>query len=277
MSDALKFDVDTHFGFGQNWIEFARHIDDQRIEQSIEGIAHMLGTRDLGGKAVLDIGCGCGIQSLAMLRMGAEHVYSVDIDPDAVRTAKHTIERFGDGSRSTVEQQNIFEMPEVGPFDVVYSWGTLHHTGDMWGAVRAASRFVKPGGILAIALYRKTRWCGFWAWEKKRYVESGPIFRQTALWTYLGLKVARDLIHFRNPIERFRGYREKRGMHWYVSAVDSVGGYPYESASAEEVQSFVESLGFELKHAHKTRPSTGFLGSGNAEYRFRRRAAAAGA
>jgi 2-polyprenyl-6-hydroxyphenyl methylase/3-demethylubiquinone-9 3-methyltransferase len=267
----LKFDVNTHYRFGENWEVYASRIDEERIERSSEELARILGSRDLSGKTLLDIGCGSGIQAVSALRMGAKHVRAIDIDPDSVRTTKETLARYWpSGSGFSVEQQNVLEAPELGLFDIVYSWGVLHHTGDMWEAVRQASRYVAPGGTFSIALYRKTPWCDFWTWEKRYWVNAGPVYRQFALWAYVSLKVFRDLRKLQNPIRRMRAYRYKRGMHWYTSATDWVGGYPYESASAEEVCAFVEPLGFELVNAHKTKPSSGFLGTGNAEYRFRR-------
>ena len=60
-------------------------------------------------------------------------------------------------------------------------------------------------------------------------------------------------------------------MKWYYDVIDWLGGYPYESASPEEIESFFSTRGFTLQHAFKTRKRLGVFGTGNAEYLFTRK------
>jgi 2-polyprenyl-6-hydroxyphenyl methylase/3-demethylubiquinone-9 3-methyltransferase len=72
-----------------------------------------------------------------------------------------------------------------------------------------------------------------------------------------------------NPISRIAHYNRNRGMSWYRDRVDWLGGYPYESATPEEIVDFVEHRGGHLQKTVGTEPSFGLLGSGCAEYVFR--------
>jgi 2-polyprenyl-6-hydroxyphenyl methylase/3-demethylubiquinone-9 3-methyltransferase len=270
--DSLKHDVQTHFAFGKNWARYGETITQQDIEIAEANLKRFLGLDDLSGKSFLDIGCGSGIHALAALRMGARSVHGIDIDEESVATAKAVLAAHWPQPNHTIEWGNVFEVSPaaLGRFDVVYSWGVLHHTGDMWAAIRNAAGFVAPGGLFVIAIYRKTRFCGFWRWEKALYVRSGKPFRALAVSLYVVLRVFRDLLRLRNPIKKIAGHNRKRGMKWYTDVIDWIGGYPYESATPEEIGAFVESLGFRLDQSWKTKAKSGLLGTGNAEYRFRK-------
>ena len=63
-----------------------------------------------------------------------------------------------------------------GQFDVVYSWGVLHHTAAMWKAIDHAAGLVKPGGLFAIALYQKTPACGVGADQAALFKELAELF-----------------------------------------------------------------------------------------------------
>jgi 2-polyprenyl-6-hydroxyphenyl methylase/3-demethylubiquinone-9 3-methyltransferase len=67
---------------------------------------------------------------------------------------------------------------------------------------------------------------------------------------------------------------KKRGMKWYTDVIDWLGGYPYESASPEEITQFMAQRDFTLVNSFKTGRRLGFFGTGNAEYLFVRNASA---
>ena len=272
MSDALKHDAQTHFEFGKNWARYGKTITQEDIEISKANLKQFLALEDLSGKTFLDIGCGSGIHALAALQMGAASVHGIDIDENSVATAQAVISEHWSKPNFKVERGNIFEVsPEdMGRFDVVYSWGVLHHTGDMWGAISNAAGFVAPGGLFAIAIYRKTPWCGFWTWEKSLYTRSGKLYRGLAVSIYVALRMLRDLLRLRNPFKKIAGHNRKRGMKWYTDVIDWIGGYPYESATPDEIKAFVEGMGFRLEQTAKMRSKSGIFGTGNAEYLFRK-------
>ena len=58
-------------------------------------------------------------------------------------------------------------------FDIVYCWGVLHHTGNMWKAIDNSTEFVSDTGLYYISIYVKNRFCGVWAKIKKTYTYGG--------------------------------------------------------------------------------------------------------
>ncbi|HEY2253129.1 MAG TPA: class I SAM-dependent methyltransferase, partial [Planctomycetaceae bacterium] len=143
-------DLASHFEFGRNWSGYAELIDDDRIEQAVRGLERLAGRDAIAGKTVLDIGCGSGLHSLAALRLGAARVVAVDLDPHSVATAKQVLSQYAPDSLWDVREQSVFDLDpqQLGEFDVVYAWGSLHHTGALHEAWARASKMVAPGGIL---------------------------------------------------------------------------------------------------------------------------------
>jgi 2-polyprenyl-6-hydroxyphenyl methylase/3-demethylubiquinone-9 3-methyltransferase len=237
------------FRFGQNWQRYlSDHVDPERERIAAESVASLLET-DLSGKTFLDIGCGSGLFSLAALRAGAAEVISVDVDPDSVAATQSLRDAAGGPDHWRVIQGSILDdevvaaLPEA---DVVYSWGVLHHTGDMDRAVRNAAGLVAGGGIFCIAIYNRVteRFLSSQRWRriKRRYNHSSRPVQvamealYTAYW-YFAEAVRRK----RLPRAAARAYRERRGMAVKTDLVDWLGGYPYEYATAEEMARFCES------------------------------------
>jgi hypothetical protein len=75
----------------------------------------------------------------------------------------------------------------------------------------------------------------------------------------------------RSPIGYVRGYKTLRGMNWHRDVHDWLGGYPYESASSEQVTNRLGQLGFSIIRAFQRRAGLGFFGTGCDEYMCRRR------
>lgn len=261
--------IDSHFSFGHNWRSFSGLIDETRIKTASESVARLYGPSYLNGKRVLDIGSGSGIFSVAVLRLGASTVRAIDIDPESVRTTELTLETFCRDKTWSCDVRSIFEMaPEQdGTYDAVYSWGVLHHTGDMEGAISIASRLITPEGRLVIGLYKKTPFCGFWRWEKQLYAH-GPhwlTFMIRAL--YKGLYCIGLMITGRNPRTYIANYVSNRGMDWDHDVNDWLGGYPYESISDAEMELLVARLKFRIvKRFTRPVPAAGLFGSLIVEY-----------
>ncbi|MCA3275110.1 MAG: class I SAM-dependent methyltransferase [Methylobacterium sp.] len=127
---------------------------------------------------MLDIGCGSGLHSLAALRLGAARVHAIDLDRLSVETTRDLLGRYAAGEAWTVEELSVFDMAGLPQYDIVYSWGVLHHTGAMRRAIGEAAARVAPGGLLCLALYRRTPFCGLWRIEKRLYCASpAPVQR----------------------------------------------------------------------------------------------------
>jgi 2-polyprenyl-3-methyl-5-hydroxy-6-metoxy-1,4-benzoquinol methylase len=244
------------FAFGNNWRRFVALVNETRITAATESLTTALGTANLAGRSVLDVGCGSGLFSLAAHRLGAR-VHSFDFDLDSVAATTELRQRFAPDSHWTVESGSILDqryVASLGQFDVVYSWGVLHHTGDLWSALRATLRLVAPGGRLYISIYNDQ---GFesqmWRRIKRSYNQSGSLKRGllvglSSAYLYRHVPVTRlaRLVLRRGkavaPPPRARGMSAKHDL------VDWVGGYPFEVAKPEEVFAFVRRCGFELHY-----------------------------
>ena len=275
-------DLASHFEFGRNWSGYAELIDAERIDQAIRGLERLAGRAAIEGKTFLDIGCGSGLHSLAALRLGAARVVAVDLDPHSVSTAKQVLSQYAPedaaeyatGNPWEVREQSVFDLDpqQLGTFDVVYAWGSLHHTGAMHDALSRAAKLVAPGGILVVAVYRKTRLCRLWKLEKWIYSRSPAWIQRCTRAAFVGAMRAAFFLSRRD----FRKYQETygqayRGMNYDHDVHDWLGGYPYESLSPPEADRLRQSLGFvPVRSFVQERISLGLFGSGNDEYVWQR-------
>jgi ubiquinone/menaquinone biosynthesis C-methylase UbiE len=108
-------------------------------------------------KAVLDAGCGTGIFSIIFANNGASRVLGIDISPGSLQTARSLKEKFGLPNVS-FEQEDMLHLPFPDEtFDIVWAWGTVHHTTDPFRAIAELVRVLKRGGSLLLAVYKRTR------------------------------------------------------------------------------------------------------------------------
>src|SRR5579884_1062184 len=260
-------DVETHFAFGENWARYADTVTDAQIEEAIAGLQALLGRPRLAGKSFLDIGCGSGIHSLAALRLGARRVVALDIDPTAVATTSHLLGIWaGDLSFKVAQGSALALTPATwGHFDVVYSWGALHHTGRLQQALQNAAAMVADRGSFAFALYRRTWMCPLWRIEKRWYSRASPAAQDRARRLYAAW--FRFIGRRQFDVDAYIAeYKKNRGMDFYHDLHDWLGGYPYESILPEEVEARMERLGFRRRTIIPTTPHAGrthgLLGSG---------------
>ncbi len=249
-----EVDQGQRFEFGKNWSKYLASVDENRLTLAGESLRQTLGVDTLQNLSLLDIGCGSGIFSLAAFRLGAK-VTSFDFDPQSVACTRSVKEAHAPGTRDwVIKEGSILDegfVGSLGKFDIVYSWGVLHHTGQMWKALKNAASSVKPGGKLLIAIYNDQGVASRrWAAVKKLYnrLPFGlkfliliPAFIR--LWLPVLLV---DLLRCR-PFKSWTEYSKNRGMRPYRDVVDWVGGYPFEVAKPEEIFSFHKHLGFTLE------------------------------
>ena len=249
---------DLRFEFGKNWAAFLSVLNEDRIAIAEASLKQALGVDKLHGKRFVDIGCGSGLFSLAAIRLGAT-VHSFDYDPQSVACANELKRRYFPNHRGwTIERGSALDrqyLDQLGHFDIVYSWGVLHHTGDMWQALdNVVPLLRKPDGKLFIAIYNDLggltrRWHAI----KKQYVSSNAAVRWLILVTLFTLDQTRlslgQLARLQNPnpLPRWREYKRNRGMSVWRDFVDWVGGYPYETAKPEQIFDFYKNHGFSLE------------------------------
>jgi 2-polyprenyl-6-hydroxyphenyl methylase/3-demethylubiquinone-9 3-methyltransferase len=273
MDNAAEIARGERFQFGQNWSQFLPAIDDERIERAEQSLKEMLEVESLSGKTFLDIGSGSGLFSLAARRLGAR-VHSFDFDPKSVYcTTELKKNYFRDDESWQIEEASVLDaefMKSLGEFDIVYSWGVLHHTGNLWTAMENAQQRVAPGGKLFIALYNDTgSQSTRWNWIKKTYNGLPGILRSpfaAIVWLPTEIKLlASSVVRLRpkDYIDSWTQYRKNRGMTKWRDIIDWVGGYPYEVSTPDEVFDFCRARGFEL-----TKLNCGRVGLGCNQFVF---------
>jgi predicted RNA methylase len=265
-------ELESHFSFGENWAQYAEKIDQRRIDEAEKSVTRLVGREAIKGRTFLDIGCGSGLFSLAAVRLGCRRLLAVDIDPNSVATTQRTLSRHAPGANWECRQISVFDLDptKLGTFDVVYSWGVLHHTGAMRKAIAKASTMVAPDGMLTLALYAKTPFCGLWRIEKRIYAHSPKWVQTTIEKAYLGVVSARLAMKGESLQQRRESYFQKRGMDMYHDTRDWLGGYPYESISAPDAMKYMHDLGFEPVRSFMDPAGIGLLGTGCDEYSFAR-------
>jgi SAM-dependent methyltransferase len=238
------------FSFGKNWQKFIQTVDKEKLEIAEMSLTDFMSVSDLKGRSFLDIGSGSGIFSYAAHALGAARVVSFDLDPFSVECSMKMREAAGCPDNWQVMEGSVLDrhfLQGIGKFDVVYSWGVLHHTGQMWEAIKNSCEIVDEGGSYYIALYNKIlardgsqSWIhDFWLKVKRLYnrrpVVGRCVLEPLALGAYLGMLMAKG----KNPITHISEYKAHRGMSWRRDATDWLGGYPYEFATVEEVFKFI--------------------------------------
>lgn len=234
------------FKFGENWASFSQQLQEEQIEIAMSSLESLFGRGTLTGKSFLDIGCGSGIFAIAAARLGAATVLGLDVDPVSVSTSKANAEHWfqGDSSQLSFQLLSALDTPgmqALGKFDIVYSWGVLHHTGDMALALRNSARLVNDRGLLMVAIYNR-HWSSLpWKFIKWLYNRVGTFGQRIFIWILTPIiLVAKFLVTFKNPL------KVRRGMDFMHNIIDWVGGYPYEYASVTQMTETLQKLGFEM-------------------------------
>lgn len=243
----------NNFSFGKNWQDFLKKLDDKRIERAKKSLVDFLGIDNLVGKTFVDVGCGSGLFSLAAKMLGAEKVLSIDIDESSVLCANYLKDKYFSNDESwqikhgSALDQDFIE--KQGKYDIVYSWGVLHHTGDMWRAIKNVEKMLKKEGLFYLALYNeKTGFQSsvFWKKVKETYSKSGYFVKKLIEVVYLIQFFLKGILKFENRIKYIKTYRSKRGMNWWTDVKDWLGGHPYEFAKVDKINSYFKEKGYKI-------------------------------
>ncbi len=262
MSASQEIEDGKRFEFGANWRSFLCALDEQRVTAAEESLREMLGVQSLAGLRFLDIGSGSGLFSLAARRLGAT-VHSFDFDPQSVACTKELRRRFFPAdSQWTIEEGSALDrayLETLGTFDVVYSWGVLHHTGSMWVAIEyAIGRVAMKGGKLFIAIYNDQGWKSHLWWFVKSFYNRLPRMLRPpfafiiSVMTRFAVIVKYTLkLRPMAAIAPLLADRRGRGMSAKYDERDWIGGFPYEFASFESVAAYCSAHGFTIINAKR--------------------------
>lgn len=242
---------EVRFKFGKNWDNYLDNLNDFQINYSVRSLSKMLPKVDYKGKSFLDVGCGSGLSSLSAIKLGFK-VTSFDYDKISVETTKRLKELYYKNEIWPISQGSILDeeyLSQLGKFDLVYSWGVLHHTGEMYNSFSNIIKLVKENGLLFIAIYNDQ---GFRSimWRKIKYFYSKykvvrPLLNIFFLIYFWGPKILVDFLKLK-PLKSWNDYKKRRGMSPYFDVIDWIGGYPFEVAKPDQVIDYFSEKNFQL-------------------------------
>ncbi len=256
----LKNKIDgISFSFGENWKKYLKSLTIEKVQIAKQSLKDYLG--NIKGKTCVDIGSGSGLFSYSMYALGAKEVTSIDIDSFSVQCANYLKSKVKNPERWNIYQGSILDkifISQIGKYDIVYSWGVLHHTGNIWEAIKNAASLVNDNGIFFLAIYNKTKSSRFWLKVKKIYNLSpkiGKILMNFLLFSVMYFIL--PLLSLSNPLIKLKNYKKKRGMDPMTDVKDWLGGYPFEVATFKEIVTFFNRIdqNFKLVKYHKVNPS----------------------
>lgn len=240
------------FDFGENWKNYSLNaVTTARVQQAKDAFACLVSEiGDLKNRSFLDIGFGQGFSLLSALALGAE-VVGCDINPRCIEVMKVNQIYFPEISNkriflitgSILDKEVVDNLLSISPskskYDIVHSWGVLHHTGNMKQAIINSASLVKNNGYFVISIYNFHWSSWFWAIIKWLYCKCPELFKKFLICIFYPIVyVAKFIFTGQNP------KKQLRGMDFYYDLIDWVGGYPYEYASYQEVLDLVKPLGF---------------------------------
>lgn len=242
------------FSFGENWQNYLLQITKEDIDKSQKEIEDLLGSKNIKDKTVIDIGCGSGIHSLAFLRLKAASVLSFDYDEKSVEASKTLKQKYRDSANWEIIHASVLDkrfVDSLDRFDIVYSWGVLHHTGKMWEAIENCLNLVEPGGFFLIGIYGDVKNYARDLRLKQAYNSASDFGKKWMIYNRILKKMISMTLKFKNPLQ----WNEKRGrgMNAYNDLVDWLGGLPYEVAGEDEMVRFFADRNFTLKRLNVQR------------------------
>ena len=110
------------------------------------------------GKRVLEIGCGIGTMATNFARHGADYT-GVELSATSIDLCRKRFDVYGlSGQFVLANAERLTEHLPVQPYDLVFSWGVIHHSPNPGAIVRNIDHYVAPGGIVKIMVYARNSW-----------------------------------------------------------------------------------------------------------------------
>jgi SAM-dependent methyltransferase len=235
------------FSFGKNWMDYNKQVTPLEIENAKEDLEKWVGKDNVTGKRILDLGCGSGIHSLCLYDLKPKELVSFDYDPHSVTATRQYWEKKGKPADWKLLEGSVLDrtfIDQLGKFDLVYSWGVLHHTGDMWQAINNALTLVADNALFYITLYKDDNYAHSIK-VKEAYNASSPSGKRWMTYKEIMKIMARRALTFRNPFSWNKSMG--RGMNVYHDLIDWLGGLPYEAVSEDEMLQWGLKNGLQLK------------------------------
>ena len=230
-------------------------------EESQKHWALFYSANEIRGKSVLDAGCGTGIFSTIFARNEASRVTGIDISEGSLGTARNLQNQFG-LQNVTFHKEDMLQLPfPDGSFDIVWAWGTVHHTTDPLKAVEELIRVLKNEGSLLLAVYTRTRLTFLHEMVRKTLIRT-PRKTWTALSKIMAVFLAPVVFLFKKREKARKGEKlEELILDWYFVPIR----FHYKP---EEIKSFLEERGFVIE---KFLPASGrFDSTSNFIYKARK-------
>jgi len=235
------------FSFGKNWKHFQKSIDATSIKLALNDIDLWIGRDKIKNSTILDIGSGSGLMSYCYFMLGARKIVSFDFDSFSVDATRKLWIQSSKPDNWEIFEGSILDMrflDNFDKFDIVSSWGVLHHTGKMWEAINNALSLVDVNGLFWISIYQGVSTYQQDLALKNKYNE--------AFWLGKKIMVIREIynlmkLQFESGLNPLKWNKKRgRGMTVYNDIVDWFGGLPYEVASKEEIINYCLNLGLKL-------------------------------
>ena len=152
--------------------EYFEEIEETRYRLHPE-IHPFAGFQKAKGLKVLEVGVGAGTDFLQWVRAGAE-AYGMDLTEEAIAHVEHRLNLYGlQAAELKVADSENIPYPD-NFFDVVYSWGVIHHTPDTEKAMDEIVRVCKPGGEVKVMIYHRHSLLAWFFWIRKAMLKGKP-------------------------------------------------------------------------------------------------------
>lgn len=244
------------FSFWKNWARFLERLNEKKINQAKDYLENFIwGKEKIEGKTVIDFWCWSGLMSLCFYLLWAKKIVSIDIDDNSINCTKYLKEKYckqtnkWDILKGSILNENFIKS--LWKYDIVYSWGVIHHTWNMWKWLDLIWKLVNNNWLLYIAIYNKYEKfpsSKLWLKIKKIYANSNFLIRKIMYYLLIMEIIFMRIIKWQNPYKYIKDYykNSNRWMDFFRDVEDWVGWYPYEYASIEEIKDFYEKKWYKL-------------------------------